>query len=83
MAFSKNNKWHWFENSFYGYRGIHEYGTLDILIDDVVKKHLQSAIESGVAKPADDQLIKKYEYTQPKPDLGVDKYINFVTKNEI
>ena len=83
LAFYKNNKWHWFENSFYDYRGIHEYDSLDTLIDDVVNKHLKAAVESGVAKPADIKLIKKYEYTQPKPDLGVDEYINFVTKNEI
>ena len=78
LAYKKNNKWFWFEHSFTTYRGIHEYNTLDELINDVKNKQLISAINSGVAKPGDEKLIKGYIYTKPRSNLGVVDFIDHV-----
>jgi len=78
LAFFENNKWYWFENAFHDYRGIHEYNDFETLVDDVISKHLQSTIDSGVAKPEDKKLIKSYKYQKPKTSLNVKEYISHV-----
>ena len=83
LAFKDNNKWFWFEHSFAAYRGIFEFNSLKELIEHVKLKQLEYAIESGVAKKEDIKMLKSYEYTKPKANLGVDEYIKHVTKNAI
>ena len=40
LIFINNNKYYWFEHSFEKYRGIHEYSSLDELLDDVKNKFI-------------------------------------------
>ncbi len=76
LAFHKNNKWYWFENSYFCYRGIHEYDILDVLVNDVVSKHFKATMNVGATKPSDIDLIEYHEFTEPKPGISVDGYIN-------
>lgn len=78
LAYKRNGEWFWFEHSFTTYSGIHKYNTLDELIGDVKNKQLISAINSGVAKPGDERLIKSYIYKKPRSNLGVVDYIDYV-----
>lgn len=78
LAFNENNKWHWFEHSFGDYSGVHEFKTIDELIDDVLSKQLKLAINSGIATPADKELLTYHFYEQPDANLSVTGYINHV-----
>ncbi|MDP2812532.1 MAG: hypothetical protein Q8O32_02465, partial [bacterium] len=44
LAFSKGDKWYWFENSLDEYNGVHEFDSLDSLIEDVKSKIINNAI---------------------------------------
>jgi len=81
LAFKNNNKWFWFEHSFFSYRGIYEYDSLKELINDVRTKHLKSAIKKGVANEKDLHSIEAYIYAKPKANLNVTDYLNHVKKS--
>lgn len=81
LAFEENNKFYWFENSFYGYRGIHEYNTINELINDIKQKHIDYAIKSGVAKPSDMDVLRCFRFDKPKPNIGVEEYFEHVFNN--
>lgn len=78
LAYKENNKWYWFEHSFSSQKGIHEFGSLEKLIESVESKQLEYAVKSGVAKEKDGKLIKSYIYKKPKTNLGVNDYIKHV-----
>jgi len=82
LAFNKDNKWYWFEHSFEAYKGIFEFSSLAILIDDVKSKLFKFAIDSGVATGKDESLIKSYEYKKPERNLGVNDYLNHILIKE-
>ncbi len=81
LAYFKNNKWYWFENAFFMQRGIHGYNSLDELIVDIKTKNHQYAVDNCAANPDYFELIKFNEYTEPKPNLGVDDYIKHATNS--
>lgn len=39
LAFQENNKWYWFEHSWYDKRGIHEYKTEQSFLKDLINEH--------------------------------------------
>lgn len=80
LAFKENDKWNWFENSFNAYRGIHKFDELNELIEYVKSKQLQFAIDTGVAKQIDKNMISHYIYEQPKANLDVDGYTGQIIK---
>ena len=79
LAYFENSKWHWFENSFNDFCGIHEYISLDVLINDVISNYLHITINSGIAKPEDRKLIKYYGFQKPLLGLDIIKYLGHVT----
>ena len=79
--YEKNNKYYWFEHSFEDYRGIHEYNSYELLIEDVKQKHLDYSIKNNYAEKKDYLLMKVYEYSAPKCGSSVSEYIKFVTNN--
>ncbi|MBP3765599.1 MAG: hypothetical protein J6G98_00265 [Bacilli bacterium] len=60
VVVSCNNKFYWFEHSWYPYRGIHEYDSLNELLKDVKLKFSKD-------KNIDDIVIYNYE----KPKYGI------------
>ena len=85
LIYEDNNKYYWFEHSFGDYCGIHEYPSLELAIEDIKNKQFNYALSySKTIKQEDINTFACYEYSKPKPHLGVDDYINFVTsKNKI
>lgn len=54
LTVEENNKFYWFEHSWYPYRGIHEYDSLNELLKDVKLKFSKN-------KNIDNIVIYKYE----------------------
>jgi hypothetical protein len=81
LVFNKNDKWYWFEHSFEKYAGIHKFDSLNKLIGYIKSRQLELAINIGVAKSGDSEIIKSYEYNKPAINLSVNDYINHVTSN--
>lgn len=72
LVFKRNGKYYWFEHSWYTYRGIHEYDSLDVLLEDVRQKHYSTIDDEN--KPH--TLI----YTRiglPKYGVTCQKYVNW------
>lgn len=83
LAFKSNDKWFWFENAFEAYRGIHEYNSLEELINDVKSKQFEFAFNNNKnAKESDRDCLVCYEYSKPNYHLGVNDYLSFVTSNQ-
>lgn len=79
LVYKKENKYYWFEHSFYDYKGIHEYNSYELLIEDVKQKQLDYSIKNNVVEKMGYSLIKIYEYGIPKNGSNVNEYIKFVT----
>ena len=79
LLYKKDNKWYWFEHAFEDYRGIHEFISIDEAIEYVISKHLEYAVNNGIAKSEDRKLIVTYEYSKLEKTVNVDDYINHVT----
>lgn len=79
LTYKKNNKFYWFENAFDFHRGIHEYDSIDELINDVKIKYHKCTMNMINAKNEDINLIRIYEYKKINIDMSIDEYINYVT----
>ena len=62
LAYNKDDKWYWFENSFEAERGIHEYDSLDELIGEMMTKHYEYAIKNRSATESDKGCLMQKEY---------------------
>ncbi len=82
LLYKKKDKWYWFENAFEACRGIHEFKNKKEAINEVINKHLEYAIENGLATKQDKRLITLYEYNRIKAST-VNEYLEQVTKNKI
>ncbi len=78
LLFENNHKIFWFEHSFETEKGIHEFDTINEAIQTVKLKHLEYAINNGIAKPSDISILKCFEYSQPNPNIGVKEYLKHV-----
>ncbi len=79
LVFEENNKFYWFEHSFFDNQGIHEFETINDAIEHVKKEQLKYAIKTGRATTSDYKYITAYKYSKPLPNLNVDNYIKHVT----
>ncbi len=70
LIFEKDNKYYWFEHSWEKFRGIHEYDTLNNLLNDIKNKFIYYELNN---KYNDDNL-KIYEYTKPKYNISVQEF---------
>ncbi len=70
LAFQKNNKYYWFESSWAKMRGVREYNTLDLLLEDV-RKHFYD-FTSG--EFYEEEKIIFYTYNQPKENIRCEEF---------
>lgn len=73
LVYESNNKFYWFENSFFVYRGIHEYQSLEELINDVKSKFQ----EFYNFKDYLEENLVVYEYGKPKYGISLGEFIDF------
>jgi hypothetical protein len=81
LAFEDQGKWYWFEHAFGEQRGIHEYPSLNELIIDVKKKHLDYAIKNRGASVEDYQDLKICEYGVAPSGINPNEFIEGVMGN--
>ena len=68
LIYKDNNKYYWLENSWYKYRGIHEYESKESAYLDIAKKF--GATINGFKK----DRLKLYEFEKPRYGSGYEKY---------
>lgn len=72
LTYKKNNKYYWFEHSWYKYNGIHEYSTIDELLQDVRTKFIVTELNNTY----DPENLVVHEYEQPQYHLTVQEFFD-------
>ena len=72
----KNNKYYWFEHSWEQFKGIHEYNSLNNLLNDVKEKFIKFQLNKN-----DKNLIILKEYKKPKYHISSQEFINHCKNN--
>ena len=60
-----------------------EEETYQAVLDYVISKYLEYAVNNGIAKKEDKKLISSYEYTKLNESVGVKEYIKHVVNKKI
>ena len=76
LTFQLNNKYYWFEHSWYDMKGIHEYNNLEKLLNDVKIKFLDS--RKNEINPDLNYDIFMYKYNQPKYHINCDEFYDYI-----
>lgn len=76
LVYKDNDKYYWFENAWYKYKGVHEYDSQNELLGDVGKK-LIGTIENG-----DINRIKLYSYDKPRYGISFNVFVSDVINNK-
>lgn len=69
LIFKDNNKYYWFENAWYKYKGIHEYETLDDALNDIKYKFVATLDSFSENK------FRLYSFDKPRAGINYTKYI--------
>lgn len=80
LVFQLNNKYYWFEHSWYDMKGIHEYNNLDTLLNDVKIKFIDSRKNEINLELNYDTYI--YKYNQPKYHITCDEFYSYIYTQE-
>ena len=80
LTFKLNNKYYWFEHSWYDMKGIHEYNELEILLKDVKVKFIDSRKNEIDSNSNYDTYI--YKYNKPNYHISCDKFYNYIKTQE-
>lgn len=77
LTYKKDNKYYWFEHSWYRQKGIHEYNSLKELLIDVKEKF----IKYEIGKSNNNIIIREYE--KPKYNISVEEFYKHFEKYPI
>ena len=80
LVFQLNDKYYWFEHSWYDMKGIHEYNNLDTLLNDVKIKFIDSRKNEINLELNYDTYI--YKYNQPKYHITCDEFYSYIYTQE-
>lgn len=78
LVYKEDNKYYWFENSFEIERGIHEYDSIDKLINSVMDKQFKYALEERGAIDEDRNDIRCFEYTLNNKNMKITEYLDLM-----
>lgn len=78
LVYKDNNKYYWFEHSWYKYRGIHEYNSIIFLLEDVINKFKLEHIEVS-----DKSVLYLYEYDLPKKHIKCDEFYKYIETQKL
>lgn len=76
LVYEKDNKYYWFEHSWFKERGIHEYETLEELLYDVTKKFMNDHKNSK-------GILYLYEYKKPKKHIKCMEFYNYISTQKL
>lgn len=71
LVYKKENKYYWFEHSWYKHKGIHEFNSLNDLLKDVIIKFMKDK--------EDETRILLFEYKKPKYNITVDEFFKHIS----
>ena len=74
LVFYKNNKAYWYEHSWFDKQGIHEYNSLEDLINNVKNEFIKS--RATEFETGDDIYI--YKYNKPKYNISCGEFYNYI-----
>lgn len=75
LAYEQKERWYWFEQAFADQRGLHEYSSLDELLQDVLDKHHAYAMKHRGAQPSDKDQLRFSEYDFPEVGSRPDEFV--------
>lgn len=78
LTYQKGNKYYWFEHAWNEFKGIHEYETMDELIQDVKDKFVLKVVKNEL----DMEKLHCYVYDKPKVELSVDEFYEHCKSGE-
>ena len=81
LTFQLDDKYYWFEHSWYDMRGIHEYNDIKELLNDVKIKFIDSRKDEIDSSLNYDIYI--YKYKKPKYHINYDEFYNYIKTQEI
>ena len=81
LVFKKDNKWCWFENTLDIHNGLHEFASLEDLIENVKTIVISNAIKNGATED-DIRQFKLIEYDVPAHGLSQQDFIAQVTEGK-
>lgn len=74
LIYEENDKYYWFEHSWYDERRIHEYNDLNELLNDIVDKHIK-AHDDEIHGDFDTYI---YEYTKPNYNITCGEFYDYI-----
>ena len=76
LVYENNHKYYLFEHSDYFNRGIHEYNSLDELLDKEMKHHLEYNLKNNKMTDEEQKSLVIYEYQKPEYNIDMIEFIN-------
>lgn len=76
LTYEKNNKWYLFEHADYYNRGIHEFNSLEELLESAKKRQIKYANVSDDIK----EKLTIFEYDKPEYNIGFIDFINRIVE---
>ena len=80
LIFQLNNKYYWFEHSWYDMKGIHEYNNIKALLNDVKNKFIDSRKNEINSNLNYETFI--YKYNKPKYHISCDEFYSYIKTQE-
>ena len=77
LVYKENDKYYWFENAWDDMKGIHEFNTLEELLDFEYKENLKLLIQYNIKNNEIDK-ISYFEYDKPKNNISSEEFVNYV-----
>lgn len=80
LIFQLNDKYYWFEHSWYDMKGIHEYNNIKALLNDVKNKFIDSRKNEINSNLNYETFI--YKYNKPKYHISCDEFYSYIKTQE-
>ena len=80
LIFQLNDKYYWFEHSWYDMKGIHEYNNIKALLNDVKNKFIDSRKNEINSNLNYETFI--YKYNKPKYHISCDEFYIYIKTQE-
>lgn len=80
LIFQLNDKYYWFEHSWYDMKGIHEYDNIKALLNDVKNKFIDSRKNEINSNLNYETFI--YKYNKPKYHISCDEFYSYIKTQE-
>ena len=80
LIFQLNDKYYWFEHSWYDMKGIHEHNNIKALLNDVKNKFIDSRKNEINSNLNYETFI--YKYNKPKYHISCDEFYSYIKTQE-